>query len=144
MATAAGVGFAPIAPGTAGTLAAVPLAWALAGLPIAWYALVALALGLVGVAAAAAADRAWGTEDSGRIVIDEVVGYLITVAAVPRDRWVPLAAGVVIFRILDIAKPPPIRSLERLPGGWGVMADDVGAGVVGGLLLWLGWHFLGR
>jgi len=136
LATAGGVGYAPVAPGTCGTAVAVPLAWALAGLP--WWSFVAVvvAVTLAGVWAAEVADRAWGTHDSGRVVIDEVAGYLATVAFVDRADVVVLLVGFVVFRALDIAKPPPIRWFdEHLPGGWGVVLDDVVAGVIGAAIL---------
>ena len=132
VATALGAGYAPRAPGTCGTAVAVPLAWALASLSMWQFSLFAAALTLLGVACAQRADRAWGTEDNQRIVIDEVAGYLVTMIPVDRSSWAPLAAGFVIFRALDILKPPPVRWLdEHLPGGWGVVMDDVAAGVMG-------------
>ena len=132
VATAFGAGYAPRAPGTCGTAVAVPLAWALASLSAWQFGLVTVGVTLLGVACAQRADRAWGTEDNQRIVIDEVAGYLVTVIPVDRSGWAPLAAGFVIFRALDILKPPPIRWLdEHLPGGWGVVLDDVAAGVMG-------------
>jgi phosphatidylglycerophosphatase A len=132
VATALGAGYSPVAPGTCGTAVAVPLAWALSSLSLWQFGLLAAAVTLLGVACAARADRAWGTEDSQRIVIDEVAGYLVTVSFVDRSSWAPLAAGFVIFRALDILKPPPVRWLdEHLPGGWGVVMDDVAAGVMG-------------
>jgi phosphatidylglycerophosphatase A len=82
------------------------------------------------------ADRAWGTHDSGRIVVDETAGYLTTVALVDRSRWEVLLVGFVIFRALDITKPPPIRWFdEKMPGGAGVVLDDVVAGVMGAALM---------
>jgi phosphatidylglycerophosphatase A len=138
VATALGAGYAPRAPGTCGTAVAVPLAWALSSLPVWHFGLVALAIALLGVACAERAGRAWGTEDDQRIVIDEVAGYLFTVMPVDRSAWAPLAVGFVVFRLLDITKPQPIRWLdEHLPGGWGVMLDDVAAGVMGAGALWL-------
>lgn len=138
VATALGAGYAPRAPGTCGTVVAVPLAWALSSLSMWHFGLVALAVTLLGVACAERAGRAWGTEDDQRIVIDEVAGYLFTVMPVDRSAWAPLAVGFVVFRLLDITKPPPIRWLdEHLPGGWGVMLDDVAAGVMGAGALWL-------
>ena len=132
IATALGAGYSPIAPGTCGTIVTLPLAWALASLPLWQYALVVLVIIGVGIWAADRADRAWGTNDSGRIVIDEVAGYLVTMALVPRGHWIPLVVGFVVFRALDITKPPPIRWLdENLPGGVGVVLDDVAAGVLG-------------
>ena len=132
IATAFGAGYSPIAPGTCGTIVTVPLAWALAPLPLWQYALVVAAVIAIGIWAAGRADRAWGTHDSGRIVIDEVAGYLVTVALVDRAHWAPLAVGFIVFRMLDILKPPPIRWLDQnLPGGFGVVIDDVAAGVLG-------------
>lgn len=132
IATALGAGYSPLAPGTCGTLVTIPLAWALAGLPLWQYLAAVVAVIGVGIWAAERADKAWGTHDSGRIVIDEVAGYLVTMALVARGHWVPLVVGFVVFRALDIIKPPPIRWLdENLPGGFGVVIDDVAAGVLG-------------
>jgi phosphatidylglycerophosphatase A len=132
IATALGAGYSPIAPGTCGTAVTVPLALVLAGLSVWQYAIVVAAVIGIGVWAAGRADKAWGTEDSGRIVIDEVAGYLATMTLVDRGHWAPLVVGFVVFRFLDIVKPPPIRWIdENLSGGWGVVLDDVAAGVVG-------------
>jgi phosphatidylglycerophosphatase A len=142
IATALGAGYSPIAPGTCGTAVAVPLAWALAVLPAWQFALVAVAITALAIAAAHQADRAWGTEDNQRIVIDEVAGYLITVIPVIDRHWVPLAVGFVVFRFFDIVKPPPVRWLDdNLPGGWGVVLDDAAAGVMGAIVMWLLAHF---
>jgi phosphatidylglycerophosphatase A len=128
IATALGAGYSPIAPGTCGTAVTVPLALALAPLPLWQYLIVLVAVTLVGIWAAGRADRAWGTHDSGRIVVDEVAGYLTTMALVDRGHWIPLVVGFVVFRVLDIVKPPPIRWLDRnVPGGFGVVIDDVAA-----------------
>ena len=135
IATAGFAGYAPIAPGTFGTLVAVPLAWAFAGLAPWAYLLATAGIIAIAIGAAGIADRSWGTHDSGRIVIDEVAGYLVTVALVDRSAWLPLAVGFVVFRVLDIVKPPPVRQLERLPGGAGVVLDDVAAGVIGAAIL---------
>jgi len=132
LATALGAGYSPIAPGTCGTAVAVPLAWACRDLPWWQFALVAAVVTAVGIWAADRADRAWGTHDCQKIVIDEVAGYLVTMAAVDRGHWAPLALGFVAFRFYDIVKPPPVRWLdEHLPGGWGVVLDDIAAGVMG-------------
>ncbi len=123
-------GFSPVAPGTAGTLGAIPLAWALglAGWPV--YLAATAALLALGVVAAGRAGRYWGVVDAGPIVVDEVVGYLLTMALVPFS-WVTALMGFVLFRLLDILKPWPISALDRIKSGLGVMLDDVGAGVVG-------------
>ncbi len=132
IATALGAGYSPLAPGTCGTLVTIPLAWALAGVGLLTYVAIVVGVIAIGIWAAGVADRAWGSHDSGRIVIDEVAGYLVTMTLVGRDSWVPLVVGFVVFRVLDITKPPPIRWLdENLPGGFGVVIDDVAAGVLG-------------
>jgi len=98
------------------------LAWTLA-------AAVAMACAVSG-----RAEACLGTHDDPRIIIDEVVGYWVTVAWLPRTLPI-LLAGVLVFRTLDVLKLPPWRSLERLPGGIGVVADDVGAGIAANLVL---------
>ena len=142
LATAFGAGYSPIAPGTCGTVVAVPVAWALASLAIWQFSVVALLVTALGIVVAARADRAWGTHDDGRIVIDEVAGYLVTMIPVDRTQWTTLATGFVVFRALDIVKPPPVRWLdEHLPGGWGVVLDDVAAGVIGAIAMAALAHF---
>jgi phosphatidylglycerophosphatase A len=130
-----GSGLAPFAPGTAGTLAAVPLAWVLKGLPLSAYlGLMALFL-VLGAWVCGRVGSRIGVADHGALVWDEFVGYWLAVAFVPR-QWAWLLAGFVLFRILDILKPWPIRALERrVPGGWGVMLDDVLAGLLTAILL---------
>jgi phosphatidylglycerophosphatase A len=121
-----GAGLAPVAPGTAGTLLAWPLGWLLAGLlpPAALVALIA-ALFALGVWACELTGRRLGVPDHGSMVWDEVVAFLLVLAFVPRDlAW--QAAAFALFRLFDIAKPPPIRWLERrYHGGFGVMFDDL-------------------
>lgn len=142
IATAGGAGYSPVAPGTCGTLVAVPLAYFTSTLSLGTFWAAWLVLLAVAIWAAGAADRAWGTHDSGRIVIDEVVGYLVTVSVLPRDDWRVLLAGFVAFRFFDIVKPPPVRWLDRnLPGGAGVVLDDVAAGIMGAAVLWISHRF---
>jgi phosphatidylglycerophosphatase A len=137
IATAGGSGYAPIAPGTAGTAVAVPLAWLLSGLPLWGFAAVTAAVTLVGIWAAGRADEIWHTHDSGRIVIDEVAGYFVTVLAIDRSDPALLILAFFLFRALDIIKPPPVRAIDRsLGGGPGVVLDDVAAGIMGAALLW--------
>lgn len=121
-----GAGLAPRAPGTAGTL----LAWAIGALLLRQLPPLALlactpALFLLGVWACGATGRRLGVPDHGAMVWDEIVAFLAVLALLPRDpAW--QAAGFVVFRAFDIAKPPPIRALERRwHGGFGVMIDDV-------------------
>ncbi|MBA3538883.1 MAG: phosphatidylglycerophosphatase A [Deltaproteobacteria bacterium] len=136
VATAGGVGYSPVAPGTCGTLVAIPLAWACRDLELYLYLGIVVLVTLGGIAAAARADVVWGTHDSGRIVIDEVAGYLVTMTLVDRSAFWPLAIGFVVFRALDIIKPPPVRWFdEKMPGGAGVVLDDVVAGVMGAAVM---------
>ncbi len=136
VATAGGAGYSPVAPGTCGTLVAVPLAWACRGTDTWLFLVIAIVVTLVGIAAAHHADQVWDSHDSGRIVIDEVAGYLFTVALVDRGSWWVLGVGFVVFRALDILKPPPVRWIDlHVPGGAGVVLDDVAAGVMGAVIM---------
>jgi phosphatidylglycerophosphatase A len=137
LATAGGAGYSPIAPGTCGTLIAVPIAYACAGLSLPLFAAITVAVVLVGIWASNVADGIWQTHDSGRIVIDEVAGYLITVLVVPRDSLPHLLTAFILFRAADIIKPPPIRAIDRhVQGGLGVMLDDVAAGILAAAVLY--------
>lgn len=114
----------------------------MAELPTWQFSLIALGVTAFAIVVSHGADLAWGTEDNQRIVIDEVAGYLITVAPVAERHWAPLVVGFVVFRFFDIVKPPPVRWLdENLPGGWGVVLDDAAAGVMGGVVMVLLAHF---
>jgi len=137
IATALGAGYSPIAPGTCGTVVAVPIAFLTASWPLWQYVILVIAITGVAIWAADEADRAWGTHDSQRIVIDEVAGYLVTMLPVDRHAWIPLVCGFIAFRFFDIVKPPPVRWIdENLPGGAGVVLDDVGAGIQGAIVMW--------
>lgn len=135
VATWGGSGLVPKAPGTMGTLAALPLAWLGVWAGPAWH----LAL-LVGVTGAGwwATDRIcrrWQRHDPGEVVVDEVAGYLLATLALPLS-WPWLGGAFLLFRLLDIAKPWPIGWLDRrVPGAAGVMADDLAAGLITALLL---------
>lgn len=130
-----GAGYAPIVPGTFGTLAAVPFAVAGLWLLPPWgFALAAVAFVPLAILAAEAAVAAYGEKDPGRVVVDEWAGYFLTVALHPPDLWT-LGLGFLLFRALDVLKPPPARQLEHLPGGAGVVLDDVAAGLYGHLAL---------
>lgn len=130
-----GAGFSPWAPGTAGTLAGIPLYGVLLTLPP-WTYLPSLALGfLVGLWACDRTARELGGGDPGAIVWDEILGLLVTLAWVP-PSWTALLLGLVLFRLFDILKPWPIGALDRgLRGGWGIMMDDLAAGLLAGGLL---------
>lgn len=129
-----GLGLLPAAPGTFGTLLALPLYALLYPLPGPFYAAVVLALLGLGVWLCGRTATALGATDPGAIVWDEVVGFLITLGLAPIG-WVWLILGFGLFRLFDILKPFPLRRLERLPGGWGIMLDDALAGIYAGLAL---------
>jgi len=137
-ATVAGVGYLPIAPGTWGTIAAVPLVPLAAAVAPPWghVGLLAVVFAL-GVPAAGVAERLLGRKDAKPVVIDEVAGFLVTMLLVPITRWT-LLAGFFLFRVFDVVKPYPANRMERHPGGIGIMADDLVSGVYANLALQLG------
>lgn len=135
LATWFGCGHVPYAPGTAGTLGAVPLYLALRPYGHVAVAVAAIVLTAVGVWVASIVASDEGLKDPQIVVIDEVAGVLVTLSVAP-PTWSALAAGVVLFRIFDQTKPWPARTAEReLPGGWGIVLDDVAAGIWGALVL---------
>lgn len=134
VATLFGLGFHSRMPGTLGSAAAclvsalVPVPW--------WGVLITAALG---VWASDAAAKALGRTDPGCVIIDEAAGMWLSVLALPRPFLLP---GFLLFRALDILKPFPVSAMERLPGGWGIMADDLLGGAAVCLLLHLVRIFL--
>lgn len=142
-----GLGLSPVAPGTCGTLLGVALAFLLP--PIPWLVFAMAVFVVAGLSLARLAERQSGSDDPGWFVLDEVAGYLFTICWVPLYRGVPeiswqvILAGFVLFRLFDILKPWPIKRFELLPGGWGVMMDDLVAALYAApllfvlLLLWL-------
>jgi len=137
------LGYFPKGPGTAGSLGAL-----LVGIPLALYlewpaaAFALLALALLGPAiwAADRMAREGGSKDPQIVVVDEVVGQWIALAGAPLLNWQYILGAFVLFRLFDIWKPPPVRALERIPGGAGIVLDDVMAGVYAALvLLAAGW-----
>lgn len=132
-----GLGFFPVAPGTVASLAVVLLyKWLLYPLAIPHLLLIGLLLLVLGVPAAAAYSSELKKTDPGCVVIDEAAGQLLVLVSVSPD-WTLLVIGFLLFRFFDIVKPFPIRKLEGLPGGWGIMADDVAAALMAKLLLHL-------
>jgi phosphatidylglycerophosphatase A len=141
VATGFGAGYSPIAPGTAGSLVGLALFWPLQ-LAAPWaQLLVTAAVYLVGVAASTRLAQLLGRKDPGAAVVDEVVGMWLSLLFLP---FTPATAAVafLLFRVLDVFKPYPARQLESLPGGWGIMTDDVMAGVYANLLLRAGLRAL--
>ncbi|HMD50795.1 MAG TPA: phosphatidylglycerophosphatase A, partial [Bryobacteraceae bacterium] len=90
-----------------------------------------------GVWAATVIERREGIEDPGKVVVDEVIGQWVTIAGAPVLNWKTWLLAFVLFRALDVWKPPPARQFERLPGGWGIVADDVMSGVYGALAIFV-------
>jgi len=130
------LGCAPVAPGTVGTLGGVLLAWLLAPteLYLLWVLLACAATYLVGRMLAPWAERESG-KDPQVFVLDEVLGYLITVAWVRGPSLVTLVVGFALFRFFDVLKPGPVRRMERFPGGDGILLDDLVAGLLGLVVL---------
>ena len=133
IASGLGLGFSPIAPGTVGTLWGLPLAWGISHIPsLPGQVIVIAVLLAVGVPLCTQAARRLGTKDPGAVVWDEIATVPITFFLVPVEsmsRVNVLVAGFVLHRIFDISKLPPVKQLERLPEGLGIMADDVAAAV---------------
>lgn len=145
IATVFGVGRLRPGPGTWGSAVTVLFWWVLTQTTRpAWHTLSAIFLAIVvvgiGIPAAAQVSRATGSKDPQFIVIDEVAGQLIAFIAVPAS-WKSLLLGFILFRGFDIVKPPPVRNLERLPEGYGIVIDDVGAGIYACLVMHALLHF---
>jgi phosphatidylglycerophosphatase A len=138
-----GSGLSKKAPGTLGTLAAVPVYWLFAQADIVVYSLLTLVVIISGISICGRAAEKLGEHDFGGIVWDEVAGYLITMWLAP-STWQALVLGFILFRIFDILKPWPIRWIDQsVKGGLGIMLDDVLAGVFAAIVLLLavdwGW-----
>jgi phosphatidylglycerophosphatase A len=140
--TSLGVGYVPFAPGTFGSAAGLVL-WALLPASPAVQAAAIVLLFVVGSWSGSVAERHFQRTDPGQVVIDEVLGMLITLFLNPVG-WVGAGAGFLLFRAADIVKPYPANRLERLPGGIGVMADDAMAAVYANLALRAALWVLGR
>jgi phosphatidylglycerophosphatase A len=144
IATWFGCGYSPIAPGTVGSAAAILIAWALhTYITPLEFGVMGLILAIPGIWAAGVTAREIKSKDPQIVVVDEVVGEWITLAGATAFNWHSWLLAFALFRIFDIWKPPPVRQLERLPGGIGIVADDAMAGVYGALLLFAaGWLHL--
>jgi len=123
-----GSGLMPKAPGTFGTLAAIPLYFFISHLNLTGYLAITFVVSVVGIYLCAYTSKALGVHDHSGIVIDEIAGYFITMIAVPFD-WLWVVAGFVLFRFFDVLKPWPISWIDKhVHGGFGIMLDDVLAG----------------
>ncbi|OOZ38822.1 phosphatidylglycerophosphatase A [Solemya pervernicosa gill symbiont] len=137
-----GSGAAPVAPGTFGTVAAIPIYLLMLQLDANLYLLLTAALFLVGIPICTRTADDLGVHDHPGIVWDEIVGYLVTMIAAP-PGWLWMVVGFVLFRIFDILKPWPIRTIDRkVAGGLGIMLDDLLAGLFSLLLLQLAAYYL--
>jgi phosphatidylglycerophosphatase A len=148
IATFFGIGHLQPGSGTWASLVTVVLWWAAClWLQPAWQLpaalLASVATTLIGIAPSTVVERESGREDPGFVVIDEVAGQMIALIGVPAN-WKYLLAGFILFRSFDIVKPFPLRRLEKLPHGTGIMMDDVGAGLYALVLLQIWLHFIAR
>jgi phosphatidylglycerophosphatase A len=140
------LGYAPKGPGTAGSLGALAIAWLLhayLGVPAVGFAVCALLLLAPAIWAADRVAKDTGKKDPQIVVIDEVVGQWIAFAGAATLNWKSWLGGFLLFRAFDIWKPPPVRQLERIPGGAGIVLDDAMAGIYAALVLYCaGWFNL--
>jgi len=128
-----GSGLFPVASGTFGTLTAIPLVL-ISGLGTAWAVSILIAVTGVGIWAAGRTEDLLRKEDPSEVVIDEVAGLSVTMFLLPLS-WQSIALGFFLFRFFDVAKPWPVHPLEKLKGGWGIVMDDLMAGVYAHVLL---------
>lgn len=134
LATGFGVGYAPIAPGTLGTFVAIPIYYFLSEIPFPLYEITLAGFFFLAVWISEKAEAIFEKKDNPKIVIDEMMGFFITMLWISKTPFFILA-GFILFRFLDILKPYPIRYFEKAKGGFGVVLDDVGAGVYANLIL---------
>ena len=145
--TGLGVGYFPVAPGTMGSLAILILYWICPEIGSSQLLLVICGLSVVGIYVATVTENEMKTRlgqdkgiDPGIIVIDEIIGMLIALLAIPKAS-IFLIAAFVLFRIFDITKPFPARKMEKLHGGWGIVLDDVVAGIYANIVIQIGRLF---
>jgi phosphatidylglycerophosphatase A len=143
LATGLLIGNVPFAPGTFGSLIGLPLAFLLSRLNLLLSVSFILLFVFFAIAVASAAEKILSKKDPAKIVIDEIAGLMVTFAGLPFNLGTAIA-GFIIFRAFDILKPFPIRALERkVPGGGGVVLDDVLAGIYANLILRLAFYIAG-
>ncbi|MCD6570365.1 MAG: phosphatidylglycerophosphatase A [Deltaproteobacteria bacterium] len=136
IATFFGVGYTPKASGTVGSVACLPLFFLIRGLCLFWYLIIVILLTGVGIISSSRMEDIWG-KDPSQVVIDEVVGMLISLVSRP-SKAMDVLYAFIIFRILDILKPFPIGIIDRkVGGGTGIMADDIVAGFITAFILYI-------
>lgn len=134
-ATVFGVGYCPVAPGTVGTIAGAGFYFLMRNMPLPHYIIFVLVFIFMASWVADIAEEIFTEEDPQKVVIDEVAGFLVTMIGF-QFNWILVVAGFILFRIFDIIKPFPIRQLEkRITGGFGIVLDDVLAGVYANIAL---------
>jgi phosphatidylglycerophosphatase A len=143
LATGFGAGYSPVAPGTAGTVVGVLLFWPMRSLPFAYQLAATVILFCLGVPASTHVSRRLGRKDPGLVVVDEIIGMWISLLLLPFTPAVVIAAFFA-FRAMDILKPPPARGFEAYPEGWGIVLDDVMAGIYANLIVQAGLWLWGR
>jgi phosphatidylglycerophosphatase A len=144
IATWFGCGYFPWGPGTVGSVSAIAIAIVLhtyVGSGRLTFLVLTLALLGPAIWAASHAARLVHREDPGLVVVDEVLGQWVTLLGATVLEWKSWIAALVLFRLFDIWKPWPVRSFERLPEGWGIVSDDLAAGIYGALILYIGGVF---
>jgi phosphatidylglycerophosphatase A len=145
LATWFGCGYAPLAPGTVASAVAIGLAWLLAraGFGNLHFLVLSFVLLYPAIWAAGVVAAQSGKGDPAFVVVDEVAGQWLTLAGALRFNWKTFVIAFVLFRFFDIVKPPPIRMIERVPGGSGIVLDDMMAGAYAALVLFvMGWFTL--
>jgi phosphatidylglycerophosphatase A len=138
-----GCGLAPKAPGTVGSVGALVVAWPLAfylSWPPLWFGVLALMILWPAIQSATAVSIGTGRKDPQIVVVHEVVGQWLTLAGATRMNWRSFLFALILFRLFDIWKPPPIRRIEQLPAGTGIVLDDALAGVYGAVILYVLGH----
>lgn len=133
-ATGFGSGYSPVAPGTAGSAVGLVFVWGMSKMSVLGQIAAVALVTVISIIAADIVATSLGLKDPGIIVADEIAGMMVTMLAIPLT-FTSLLLGFVLFRVMDVVKPPPARQFERLKGGLGVVADDLMAGVYANLTL---------
>jgi phosphatidylglycerophosphatase A len=133
-ATGFGSGYSPFAPGTAGSAVGLLFVWAMSFLDVTGQIVFTLVVTALAMIAADIVASSTGLKDPGLVVADEIAGMMVTMIAIPLT-WKSVLIGFLLFRVMDVVKPPPARQFERFKGGVGIVADDIMAGVYAHLAL---------